>query len=176
MPYIFRLNFPQCRVIIDCTKFVIQKPSDPKAQQLTFNNYKNSNTVKCLIGISPSGGISFISERWTDYCSTPGYSGSADLPPTVGSGGSGGENMDWSKFPLTVINFDSPGGKFGATWLDSLYSQISSPFVLLGDFNIHHPALGSYHSSSDANLVLDWISTKYMCLLNMNSFTRYQET
>ncbi|GBO15124.1 THAP domain-containing protein 1 [Araneus ventricosus] len=64
MPYIFRLNFPQCRVIIDCTEFVIQKPSDPKEQQLTFSNYKNANTVKCLIGISPSGGISFISEAW----------------------------------------------------------------------------------------------------------------
>ncbi|GBO16477.1 hypothetical protein AVEN_173732-1, partial [Araneus ventricosus] len=81
-----------------------------------------------------------------------------------------------SVFPLTVINLYSPGGKFGATWLDSLHSQISCPFVLLGDFNIHHQELGSFHSSSDANLVLDWISNKYMCLLNTNRFTRYQGT
>ncbi|GBN51605.1 hypothetical protein AVEN_269114-1 [Araneus ventricosus] len=81
-----------------------------------------------------------------------------------------------SVFPLTVINLYSPGGKFEATWLDSLYSQISSPFVFLGDFNIHHPPLGSSHSSSDANLVLDWISTKNMCLLNTNRFTKYQGT
>ncbi|GBM48019.1 hypothetical protein AVEN_34350-1 [Araneus ventricosus] len=62
MPYLFRLKFLECRVIIDFTEFVIQKLSDPKEQQLTFSNYKNSNTVKCLIGISPSGGISCISE------------------------------------------------------------------------------------------------------------------
>ncbi|GBN52055.1 hypothetical protein AVEN_20028-1 [Araneus ventricosus] len=80
-----------------------------------------------------------------------------------------------SVFPLTVINLYSPGGRFGATWLDSLYSQ-TSPFVLLSDFNIHHPPLGSSHSSSDANLVLDWISTKNMCLLNTNRFTKYQGT
>lgn len=64
MPYVFRSNFPQCRVIVDCTEFPIQKPSNPKEQQLTFSSYKNTNTVKCLVGIAPSGGISFISEAW----------------------------------------------------------------------------------------------------------------
>ncbi|GBM97658.1 hypothetical protein AVEN_11672-1 [Araneus ventricosus] len=129
-----------------------------------------------FISCSLFSGTSEGSKKWTGYCSTSGYSGSSDLPPTVRSGGLSIENMDWTKFPLTVINLYSPGGKFGAIWLDSLYSQISSPFVLLGDFNIHHPALRSYYSSSDANLVLDWISTKFMCLLNMNRFTRYQGT
>ncbi|GBM17806.1 hypothetical protein AVEN_99679-1 [Araneus ventricosus] len=57
-----------------------------------------------------------------------------------------------------------------------ILSDFFSFLVLLGDFNIHHPALGSFHSSSDANLVLDWISTKYMCLPNTNRFTRYQGT
>ncbi|GBL80230.1 hypothetical protein AVEN_29200-1 [Araneus ventricosus] len=64
MPYVFRSNFPQCRVIVDCTEFPIQKPSNPKEQQLTFSSYKNTNTVKCHVGIAPSGGISFISEAW----------------------------------------------------------------------------------------------------------------
>ena len=64
MPFIFMKYFPKCRVIIDTTEFEIQKPSNPKVQQLTFSNYKNRNTVKCLVGISPSGGISFISEAW----------------------------------------------------------------------------------------------------------------
>lgn len=64
MPHLFKKNFPNCRVIIDTTEFPIQKPSDPKKQQLTFSNYKNKNTIKCLIGIAPNGGISFISDAW----------------------------------------------------------------------------------------------------------------
>ena len=31
------------------------------AQQLTFSSYKNHNTFKALIGITPSGAISFVS-------------------------------------------------------------------------------------------------------------------
>ena len=62
MPPIFKRHFPSCRVIIDSTEFKIQKPSNPAEQQVTFSYYKNCNTLKCMVGISPSGAISFISE------------------------------------------------------------------------------------------------------------------
>ncbi|GBM35809.1 hypothetical protein AVEN_87355-1, partial [Araneus ventricosus] len=42
------------------------------------------------------------------------------------------------------------------------------------DFNVHHPALGSLFSSSDASKVLDLISINNMCLLNMSQFARFQ--
>lgn len=41
--------------IIDTTEIYIEKPSDPEAQQVTFSTYKNSNTLKALVGITPSG-------------------------------------------------------------------------------------------------------------------------
>ncbi|GBM10125.1 hypothetical protein AVEN_258734-1 [Araneus ventricosus] len=75
-----------------------------------------------------------------------------------------------------IINIYSPGGKFRTNWLESLSSQISSPFVILGDFNIRHPALRSSHTSTDAVSVLDWIGIRHMCVLNTNRFTRYQGT
>ncbi|GBL75210.1 RNA-directed DNA polymerase from mobile element jockey [Araneus ventricosus] len=59
-----------------------------------------------------------------------------------------------SETPIMIINIYSPGG----------------------DFNIHHPALGSSHTSTDAVSVLDWIGIRHMCVLNMNRFTRYQGT
>lgn len=65
MPSAFKENFPECRVIVDTTEFFIQQPSDPEEQQTTFSYYKNSNTIKCMIGITPSGAISFISNTWT---------------------------------------------------------------------------------------------------------------
>lgn len=64
MPPLFKKYFPSCRVIIDSTEFKIQKPSDPEEQQITFSYYKNSNTLKCMIGISPSGAVSFISPMY----------------------------------------------------------------------------------------------------------------
>ena len=65
MPESFRLNFPNTRIIIDCTEIYILRPSDPDAQHKTYSSYKPSNTIKVLVGITPSGGISFVSKAWT---------------------------------------------------------------------------------------------------------------
>lgn len=54
--------FPNTRVVIDCTEFYVQKPSLPSAQRITWSNYKHQNTFKLLVGISPSGTITFLSK------------------------------------------------------------------------------------------------------------------
>ena len=36
-----------------------------RVQQMTFSSYKNDNTYKALIGISPSGAITFISKLFS---------------------------------------------------------------------------------------------------------------
>ena len=56
--------YPNTRCIIDATDIFIEMPANPLAQQLTFSNYKNRNTLKALIGITPSGVISFISDLY----------------------------------------------------------------------------------------------------------------
>ena len=64
MPACFHTMYPKTRCIIDATEIFIQMPSNPTAQQLTFSSYKNHNTLKALIGITPSGAISFISDLY----------------------------------------------------------------------------------------------------------------
>lgn len=64
MPRSFKLTFPKTRCIIDCTEFFIAKPRSPTAQSKTFSSYKQRNTFKALIGISPSGAITFVSKLW----------------------------------------------------------------------------------------------------------------
>ena len=64
MPNCFRCLYPRTRCIIDATEIYIQMPSNPTAQQLTFSNYKNRNTLKSLIGITPSGAVCFISDLY----------------------------------------------------------------------------------------------------------------
>ena len=64
MPLTFFKKYPKCRVILDCTEFIIQRPSSPVLQQATFSYYKNANTLKAMVGITPSGAISFISDMW----------------------------------------------------------------------------------------------------------------
>ncbi|XP_064475333.1 uncharacterized protein LOC135389197 [Ornithodoros turicata] len=63
MPISFIRSFPQCRVIIDCTEIEIQQPSNPTAQQM-WSHYKNTNTLKALVGITPNGAISFVSDLY----------------------------------------------------------------------------------------------------------------
>ncbi|XP_065896130.1 uncharacterized protein [Dysidea avara] len=61
-PEIFKRNYPNTRVIIDATEFAIERPSSLSSQSSTFSTYKNKNTVKVLLGITPSGAISFVSK------------------------------------------------------------------------------------------------------------------
>ena len=60
----FRKNCPKCVVIIDCFEIFIDRPSDLLARAQTYSSYKHHNTVKYLIGITPQGSVSFISDGW----------------------------------------------------------------------------------------------------------------
>lgn len=62
MPTCFKVKYPATCVIIDATEIFVEQPALPELQQLTFSNYKNDNTYKGLIGISPSGAVTFISD------------------------------------------------------------------------------------------------------------------
>lgn len=61
MPADFKTKYPKTRLIVDGTEFPINKPARPVAQQATFSTYKNRNTLKIIIGITPGGLISFVS-------------------------------------------------------------------------------------------------------------------
>ena len=54
-------KYPNTRCIIDCTEYYVQKPLRPAAQKASWSNYKHSNTFKQLVGISPNGTITFLS-------------------------------------------------------------------------------------------------------------------
>ena len=68
MPSDFKRLYPSTRVIIDGVEFPIKKPGKPTAQQVTYSTYKNRNTLKVLVGITPGGLVSYV---------TPAYGGSA---------------------------------------------------------------------------------------------------
>lgn len=57
-------NFANARVIIDCVELYLQKPKLPPSQKITWSNYKHWNTAKLLVGITPTGVISFIPPLW----------------------------------------------------------------------------------------------------------------
>lgn len=58
-------RFPNTRVVIDCTEVFIEKPTLPSAQKSTWSEYKEHNTIKTLVGITPTGTFSFVSNFWT---------------------------------------------------------------------------------------------------------------
>lgn len=54
--------YASTRVIIDATEFPIEKPSKPDIQATTWSSYKNRNTLKVLVGCSPNGVLTFLSD------------------------------------------------------------------------------------------------------------------
>ena len=63
LPMTFKKQYPRTRVIIDATEVYIDQPRLPDIQQMT-SSYKNSNTFKALVGISPDGVITFVSSLY----------------------------------------------------------------------------------------------------------------
>ena len=55
MPQPFKETYPNTHVIIDCTELLIEMPTSFRSQSATFSSYKNHNTAKGLLGISPAG-------------------------------------------------------------------------------------------------------------------------
>jgi len=63
-PSDFKAKFPKTRVVFDGTECPIKKPKAPAAQQTTFSTYKNRNTNKVLIGVTPGGLVSYVSPAY----------------------------------------------------------------------------------------------------------------
>jgi len=60
MPEGFRREFPSTRVILDGTEVPVKKSKYPDTQQCTFSPYKNRNTAKVVLGVSPGGLVTYI--------------------------------------------------------------------------------------------------------------------
>ncbi|XP_061728911.1 uncharacterized protein LOC133533855 isoform X2 [Cydia pomonella] len=64
LPLAFKIRYSNVQCIIDCFEIQIEKPSDPEKQAQTWSQYKSCNTMKYLIGCTPAGYISFISQGY----------------------------------------------------------------------------------------------------------------
>lgn len=65
MPESFKSKYKETRVIIDCTEIKVEMASSIILKSQTYSNYKSPNTLKGLVGISPSGSITFLSQLYT---------------------------------------------------------------------------------------------------------------
>lgn len=62
-------NEPKCfaayrdvRVVLDCTEVEVEKSHCASCRILTYSHYKGTHTLKVLIGVSPGGLITFVSD------------------------------------------------------------------------------------------------------------------
>ena len=58
-------SFKNYCIIIDCTEIYIERPTNLNARAQIWSNYKHTNTIKYLIGITPAGAVSFLSRGWS---------------------------------------------------------------------------------------------------------------
>ncbi|XP_078487340.1 uncharacterized protein LOC144745224 [Ciona intestinalis] len=64
IPTQFKKDFVSTRIILDATEIAIDKPSNVDAQSITFSSYKNKNTLKVMVGISPNGLVTYVSDAY----------------------------------------------------------------------------------------------------------------
>ncbi|KAK2140820.1 hypothetical protein LSH36_1237g00008 [Paralvinella palmiformis] len=55
-------KFKDIRVIIDCCEVFVEQSTHVCRQGNMHSSYKSHSTFKCLIGISPNGGVMFVSD------------------------------------------------------------------------------------------------------------------
>ena len=64
MPAAFKEKYPSTRIIIDCTEIRCEMPRSLLLNSELFSSYKNHVTFKALVGIAPSGAVTFISQLY----------------------------------------------------------------------------------------------------------------
>lgn len=79
MPEKFRQKYPNCRVVIDCTEIRTETPSSLRLKSLLYSDYKSHMTYKSLIGISPSGIVTFVSDLYAGSISDKQITGLSGL-------------------------------------------------------------------------------------------------
>ena len=56
LPGVFiKAGYKKCRVILDCAEVFIERPKSLINQACTWSEYKHHNTIKFLVGLSPTG-------------------------------------------------------------------------------------------------------------------------
>ncbi|XP_062583880.1 uncharacterized protein LOC134245632 isoform X2 [Saccostrea cucullata] len=65
MPESFKIEFPTCLAILDCTELKTEKPSSLKQQSQCYSDYKSSNTLKGLVVCDPRGSVLFVSDLYS---------------------------------------------------------------------------------------------------------------
>ena len=56
--------FPNCRIVLDCTEVAVANTERLDIQSNLFSQYKKRTTLKTLIGVSPNGVITFVSDLY----------------------------------------------------------------------------------------------------------------
>ncbi|XP_068450768.1 uncharacterized protein [Clinocottus analis] len=64
MPLSLKKTFPCTRVIVDCTELHVKRAPSEVLQSDTYSHYKGTVTLKSLVGISPYGELTFISDLY----------------------------------------------------------------------------------------------------------------
>ncbi|XP_065301438.1 uncharacterized protein [Dermacentor albipictus] len=64
MPACFKVHYPNCRFIIDCTEVRTEEPPTVEQRRALFSHYKGCYTLKFLIGILPNGAVTFVSKAY----------------------------------------------------------------------------------------------------------------
>jgi hypothetical protein len=88
MPIIFKKLYPTTRVIIDCSELFIETPSSFRSQNATYSNYKHHITAKGLVGISPSGAVTFVSDLYSGRSSDQQITWDCGILDLLGAGDS----------------------------------------------------------------------------------------
>lgn len=62
LPYSYPEEYRDTRVILECAEFLTVKPANFSAHSATYSSYERDSTVKVLVGITPAGLITFVSD------------------------------------------------------------------------------------------------------------------
>uniref|UniRef100_A0ABD2VZ16 DDE Tnp4 domain-containing protein n=1 Tax=Trichogramma kaykai TaxID=54128 RepID=A0ABD2VZ16_9HYME len=63
MPKYFN-DYKETRIVLDCLEIPVKRSKCLKFRLLTYSNYKSRNTIKFMIGTTPSGLISYVSQAY----------------------------------------------------------------------------------------------------------------
>ena len=73
LPHALKQKYPTTYIIIDASEIFLETPTALMLQTSTWSNYKQHNTAKYLVDVTPNGAISSISPTFVGSISDPEF-------------------------------------------------------------------------------------------------------
>jgi ribonuclease HI len=161
-----RANFDEIQILAQKLQplvFCLQETLISDSNQINFRQYSHFSKSQGTGDTRPHGGVSLLIRKNIPHSEIKLNTPFQAVAATISS-----------NRPITVCSiYIPPHSTIDDRELDNLLAQLTSPVLIMGDFNAHSPVWGCDRLDAKGRVVENFVNNNNLCLLNNNNSCTY---